>query len=425
MRPRSLAAALAAAAVLAAGCGAPDRRVAGPDGPGDGPLTGELTLQAAGGEGELNALRELVAAYEAARPGVRVAFTGVPSQGDHIAKLSTAFAGGRPPDVFLLNYRRLGPFVDRGVLAPVRLQRLSTDDLFAPPVEAFTYDGQLACLPQNVSSSVAYLNLDLFARAGVPLPDADWTWDDLEQAARTFADRGIAAVGYDPEIRTVAPFVWTAGGEVVDDTATPTAMTLDAPPARRALEYLSGLQRYGVDATSRAATEPADQFAAGELAVFVDSRRAVPSFRKAEGLSFDVRPLPRADAGRPSVSLLASDAYCVSRASEVGALAADFAEFAVGPEGGAVLARSGRTVPSLKTLASSPDFLDPAQEPASSRVFLDVVPTLRRLPNVGPQDEAEEAANDLLAQYFAGKADLDTTVREIREATAAAYGQDG
>ena len=109
----------------------------------------------------------------------------------------------------------------------------------------------------------------------------------------------------------------------------------------------------------------------------------------------------------------------------MGALAADFAEFAVGPEGGAVLARSGRTVPSLKALASSPAFLDPAQQPASSRVFLDVIPSLRRLPNVGAQDEAEEAANDLLAQYFAGKADRDATVREVREATAAVYGQDG
>lgn len=382
-----------------------------------------LTVQAAGGEGELNALRELVEAYEAARPGVSVAFTGVPSQGDHIAKLSTSFAGGKPPDVFLLNYRRLGPFVDRGVLAPPDLGERTEDDFFAPPLEAFTYDGALACVPQNASSTVAYLNLDLLATAGVALPDAAWTWADLEAAAKVLHSRGIAAVGYDAEIRTVAPFVWTAGGEIVDDTAAPTRMTLDTPPAQRALEFLSGLQQYGVDATSRAAAAPAEQFAAGRLAVFFDSRRAVPAFRKAHGLSFDVRPLPRADPARPSVSLLASDAYCVSKASRVRELAADFAAYAVGPEGGAVLARSGRTVPSVKQLAQSPAFLDPTQKPASSQVFLDVIPTLRRLPNVGPEDEAEEAANDLLAQYFAGKAGLADTVAEVAQATAAAYGQ--
>lgn len=392
----------------------------GGSGSGDGRT---LTLQAAGGEGELGALRELVAAFEQARPEVEVRFVGVPSQGDHIAKLSTAFAGGAPPDVFLLNYRRLGPFVERGVLAPPDLGERRPEDFYAPTLEAFSYDGELACVPQNTSSTVAYLNLDLFERAGIALPEQDWTWADLEQVSRELAAQDVDAVGFDVGVRLVAPFVWTAGGEIVDDTAQPTAMTLGTPEARRALEYLSGLQRYGVDARARAARAPADRFAGGELAVFFDSRRAVPAFRKAPDLRFDVRPLPRADAARPSSSLLASDAYCVSRASDVPELAADFAAYAVGPEGAAVLAQSGRTVPSVKEVATSPAFLDPEQQPASSSVFLDVIPTLRRLPNVGPQDEAEEAADDLLQQYFAGNADLGRTVTEVERATAAAYGQ--
>ncbi|TAL12169.1 MAG: extracellular solute-binding protein, partial [Frankiales bacterium] len=265
MRRTPLALALALALLTA--CGADDPVA---DDLPDRPLTGTLTVQAAGGEGELNALRELIAEYEEDRPGVTVRFTGVPNQGDHIAKLSTAFAGGNPPDVFLLNYRRLGPFVDRGVLAPADLGERSTDEFFAPSLEAFTYDGELACVPQNTSSSVAYLNRDLLRSAGIALPDQTWTWNDLEQMARQLAAKKIAAVGFDAEIRTVAPFVWTAGGEVVDDTDAPTAMTLDSPEAQRALTYLTGLQRYGVDARSRAAVEPADQFAAGDLAVFFD-----------------------------------------------------------------------------------------------------------------------------------------------------------
>lgn len=420
---RRAASALALTLATAA-CGSNDPGPTDLSRPAGQPLQGTLTLQAAGGEGELNALRELVAAYQAARPGVEVEFVGVPSQGDHIAKLSTAFAGGNPPDVFLLNYRRLGPFVERGVLAPVQLGELSLDELYAPPVEAFSYDGELACLPQNISSSVAYLNLGLFERAGIPLPPADWTWADLERISRQLDAQGIAAFGFEPQVRNVAPFVWTAGGDVVDDLQDPSAMTFDTPPARQALSYLAGLQQFGVDATSRAAVPPDEQFARGELAVFTDSRRSVPAFRKAQGLRFDVRPLPREDPARPSSSLLASDAYCVSRASDVPELAADFARFAVQPEGGAILARSGRTVPVLRELARSDVFLDPQQQPASSRVWLDIVDTLRRLPNVAAQDAAEEAADDLLEQYFAGNADLDQTVTEIRRATAAAYGQD-
>jgi multiple sugar transport system substrate-binding protein len=406
---------LLAPVLLLAGC------AGGSSSAGDGRT---MRVQASGGDGELGAVRELVAAFEQANPEVAVELVGVPDQGDHIAKLSTAFAGGNPPDVFLLNYRRLGPFVERGVLAPVQLGPLAEEDFFAPPLEAFTYDGQLACLPQNVSSSVAYINTALFEQADVPLPDDDWTWGDLEAASQAFEEEGIAAFALDPLVRNVAPFIWTAGGEVVDDTDEPTAMTFDSQPARRALSYLDGLQEYGVGATARAATAPTELFAQGRLAVFVDSRRSVPGFRASEGLQFDVRPIPRADPDRPSSSLLASDAYCVSKASDVPELAARFAQYAVGLEGGAVLAESGRTVPALEELATSEVFLDPGQQPANSQVWLDIIPELRRLPNVAAQDEAEEAADDLLGQYFAGNADLDRTVEQIRRATAEAYGQD-
>jgi multiple sugar transport system substrate-binding protein len=413
---RTLLPALVALALAAACGGGSD-----PAGPAGEPTT--ITLQAAGGEGELKALQEMVAAFQVSRPGVTVDFVGVPSQGDHIAKLSTAFAGGRPPDVFLLNYRRLGPFVDKGVLAPVDLGELEPAQFYPQPLEAFTYDGELACLPQNASSSVAYVNEKLFAKAGMPLPPPTWTWADLETAAKALHAKGIPAVGFEPGVRTVAPFVWSAGGELVDDTARPTRMTLDTAPGRKALEFLNGLQAYGVDAKARAATDPVDLFAQGRLAVFIDSRRSVPAFRKAEGLTFDVRPLPQVDATTPSRSLLASDAYCVATSTKAPELAADLARFAAGPEGGAVLAASGRTVPSLRELAEAPVFLDPAKPPRSSQVFLDIIPQLKRLPNVAAEDEAEEAADDLLAQYLGGRAGLDATVAAIGKDTFAVYGQ--
>ncbi len=416
MRRPALAVTALAALLALPGCGS-----GGSEDAAGGAAATRITVQAAGGEGELAALQEVVDAFEATRPGTTVEFTGIPSQGDHVARLATGFAGGAPPDVFLLNYRRIGQFAERDVLEPADLGPIPREGLYPGPVEAFTIDGTLACLPQNASSSVIYVNPALFERAGVDLPAADWTWEALEQAAQALDAEGVPAIGFDAEIRTVAPFVWTAGGEVVDDTAAPTRMVLDRPEGRAALTFLERLQDYGVDATSRAAVEPADRFAQGDLAMYVDSRRAVPNFRGLDGLRFDVVPLPRSEAGTPSRSLLASDAWCVSKGAP--ALATELAQYAVGEQGGAVLARSGRTVPSLRSLAQSPDFLAPDQDPRSSQVFLDVLPDLRRLPHVRQEDEAEELANDLLAQYFAGQAGLDETVAAVGERTAAAYGR--
>lgn len=411
---------IALALVLATTLAACSEGTSRPRGGAAGSLTGTIKVQAAGGEGELNALREMVAAFEAAHPGAKVEFTGLAGQGEHISKLGTAFAGGNPPDVFLLNYRRFGRFAKQGVIDP---PALPDGEFYQPALEAFTFDGTLLCLPQNVSSSVVYYNTKLFADAGVAPPKADWTFADLEATAAALRAKNVKTIGFETTFRTVPAFVWAKGGEVVDSTDDPTVITLDTPEGRGALEYLKGLvDNGGVTATDAAASGPEDRFARGELAMLIDSRRAVPAMRKAAGLDFDVVPLPKDKA---SATLLASDAYCVSKASRNLTLARAFARYAVGPDGGAVLARSGRTVPSLKSVAESDAYLAPGTKPASAKVWLDIVPTARRLPNVANWNEAETTASGLLEQYFAGKADLDATVRRIAEESKRLLAQEG
>lgn len=376
-----------------------------------------LRLQAAGGEGELAAVRQVADAFETANPGVRVDFTGVAEQGDHLARLTTAFAAGNPPDAFLLNYRRIGAFVSRGVVDPVPS---STDvtDFYAPALEAFSAAGALQCLPQNASSSVVYVNETLFAKAAVSLPPVTgWSWEELRDVAGGLAAKGVEAIAFEPGLRTVAPFVWSAGGEVVDDQTAPTRIALDTSSARAALGFLADLQEVGYDARQRAGQDPQDAFAAGQVAMLIDSRRAVPALRKT-GIAFDVRPFPKQ---RTSASLLASDGWCVSKSSKKRELAHRFAAFTTGPDGGQVLAVSGRTVPVVRALAESPAFLDPASRPRNAQVFLAAVPALRRLPNVAAQAEAEETADDLLEQFFAGRLDLVELGSAVEKATVVVY----
>jgi multiple sugar transport system substrate-binding protein len=380
-----------------------------PSASGSAALTGTIRVQAAGGEGEMNALREMIAAFEKAHPGSKVEFTALAEQGEHIAKLGTAFAGGNPPDVFLLNYRRFGRFAEQGVIDPARLPGQPAD-YYEQALEAFTMDGQLLCLPQNLSSSVVYYNPKLFG--DVPLPKAGWTTQDLMETVTKLDGKAPKTIGFETGMRTVAPFVWLHGGDVVDDLAKPTKITLDTPQGREALQYLKSLLAAGgVNATDAAAAPAEDRFAQGELAMLVDSRRAVPAMRKA-GIEFDVAPLPK---GAAEATLLASDAYCVAKKAKNAALAHAFAQYAVGEEGGTVLAESGRTVPSLKKLAESDAFLAPGKAPESSRVWLDVAPSVRRLPNVAAWNEAETTASDALEQFFADKASIDETVRLIEK----------
>lgn len=386
-----------------------------PRDPGEstGALTGTIRLQASGGEGEIKAIEELADAFERAYPGTTVELVPVAQAEEHVAKLTAAFAAGRPPDVFLLNYRRLGTFARRGVLDPPR--DFDASGYYEATVRAFTFNGTLTCLPQNASNMVVYWNPKLFQQAGVAPPTADWTWTDLTEKARQLWLRKVRAIAFEPALIRVAPFVWSNGGEVVDDPDNATKVTLGDGRAREALKFLMPLQDYGVGATERAAQDPEEMFASGRVAMYLDSRRAVPGFRKTEGLDFDVAPVPRKQS---SVTVLHSDGYCVPKQSENRALAHAFAKFAVGREGGVVLARTGRTVPSLKELATGPDFLDPTKPPKSTHVFVDQLATARALPSVAGWNEAEARADELLEQLFARRIDIEDAVRRIEEDTA-------
>ena len=93
-------------------------------------------------------------------------------------------------------------------------------------------------------------------------------------------------------------------------------------------------------------------------------------------------------------------------------------EFALGPEGQRITAQSGRTVPSLKEVAESDAFLDPAAKPANSRVFLDTIDVIRRVPNVSTWPEIEDAAEPIIEQGLYQGLTPEEAARKLTAVTA-------
>jgi multiple sugar transport system substrate-binding protein len=89
-----------------------------------------------------------------------------------------------------------------------------------------------------------------------------------------------------------------------------------------------------------------------------------------------------------------------------------FVEFANSPEGQAIIAKTGRTVPSLKAVAQSPTFLEPGVKPERSSVFLDAIPTLRALPTLNAWEDIESILDNEIERAFYGHA----TVAEAMQA---------
>jgi multiple sugar transport system substrate-binding protein len=86
----------------------------------------------------------------------------------------------------------------------------------------------------------------------------------------------------------------------------------------------------------------------------------------------------------------------MTRASKSKEAAWRFLEFALGPEGQRITAATGRTVPSLRAVAESRAFLDPNVKPSRSRVFLDTIPYIQRVPSISTWPEIEDAAEGII-----------------------------
>ena len=146
----------------------------------------------------------------------------------------------------------------------------------------------------------------------------------------------------------------------------------------------------------------------------LSSRRSTPTFRTIQKFDWDVAALPQHEE---QAGILHSDAYCLTKASDNKDAAWSFMEYALGPEGAPVVAESGRTVPSLKSVAESDAFLDPTAKPANSKVFLDTIPVIRQVPSISTWPEIEDAAEPILEEaYYSGESAA-AVAQELRKAT--------
>lgn len=391
----------------------------------------EVTLSVSGDPAEIQAFRTLIAAFEDREPSIRIRLDAVAHPGDQVTKLAIAFSGARPPDLFIMNFRRFGQFAVKGVLEPLGARadtsgRLDLDDFYPQALDAFSFRGEQLCLPQNISTQVVYLNEQLFADAGITRPES-WDWEMFLDVARRLTrdtdgdgNTDVYGLGLPPELITLAPFVWQNGGEVVDDLEMPTRTVLLDEAAIEAMRFFIELRRVHKVAPSLpevAAEDLETRFASGRLAMLIESRRFTPTLREIPGLEWDVAPLPQ---NVQQATMLHSDAYCMAKSSTLKEAAFRFVEFALGPEGAPIIARTGRTVPSLRSVAESHAFLTPGQKPEHPRVWLDQIQFIHRTPIVGTWNEIEDRADVIVEEWFYGQerpealgVEIDIATREL------------
>ena len=209
------------------------------------PKSSSVSFMVFGDPAEFAAYQTLVDAFQAEHPEIAIELIHIPSQSDYRKRLAADLAAGAPADVVLINYRRYAQFAVQGALEPLapylaQSELISEDDFYPQSIEPFTWNGQLICIPQNLSSLVVYYNKSLFDAAGPPYPADDWTWADFQATAIALTEDKDGdgqtdqfGLGMEPSLIRLTPVMWQAGGQGVDDPAFPTLLALNSPEAMR------------------------------------------------------------------------------------------------------------------------------------------------------------------------------------------------
>jgi multiple sugar transport system substrate-binding protein len=293
-------------------------------------------------------------------------------------------------------------------------------------------DDELQCMAYSVSPMVIYYNtqmvdFDKMERRDYDVPTADsegnrdrWTLAEFGAAAQFASRRGDKrGVWIDPTLQGLAPFIYSGDGEVFDDDNEPTSLAFSDDNTREALsETLAILRDPTLTPTNAqlARATPVQLFKRGELAMIAGFRNLVPQLRDAEGLDFDVLPMPTID-NRATVGDISG--LCLSADTEVQGDAADFIAYAVSDAAISTVASTGYIVPANTQVAASPEFLAPEQEPANAEVFNTSIRYMEVPPFIDQRLELIEAVTPLLERLVTapGVLDLELLTEQIDQAS--------
>jgi multiple sugar transport system substrate-binding protein len=385
-------AAVAVLLIAAAGCASNDDPPKAKPSEAPKPPT-QVTFAVYGPKEVIDAYKRLAAAFTVQHNGVKVVVKDYPTHEVAMAALREEQADGDPPDLFLMDHDDLAALTEQKAVRRV-------DDLLADRevdfgdgftrngLEAFSADAALQCMPLDVSPMVVYYNPKLIELDRVAQPgsnpvtqESGWSLEEFGQAALQPRRPGVRGLYIAPELEQIAPFIWSGGGQVVDDTDDPTKLTLSDGPSASAIEKLLEIVRdpaLTFDQRALRTRSALQRFESGKLGMMLGFRDLTPVLRAQQNLTFDVMPLPRVSS---SATITRMSGLCISEGSQHTDKAADLLAALISDQDSSQLAATGYVMPSNVDVLNSDDFLQTGQRPLHSDVFARELRRAQMLPS--------------------------------------------
>lgn len=283
-------------------------------------------------------------------PDCKVTVETVPWD-EYWTKLQAAAQGGNMPDVVVMHPDEVQNYADGGMLMDLSdvLEGDVANSSNFPQyvVDDFKVGEGYYGIPKDIGTLGLYYNKDMFDAAGIEYPTADWTWDDLMNAAEKLTDKekgfyGIAADNNGQNFYW--NLIWQNGGDVFDEENN--ICTFDAPETVEAMEYAVSFIEKGYSPTpADLANLTADEyFESGKTAMNFAGSWMLTEYLNVDTLNFGVAELP---TGKEKGVICSGMAFSVAANTKNPEAAKKLVEYLGSEEGQTIQAESGVAIPAF------------------------------------------------------------------------------
>src|SRR5581483_3178900 len=318
-------------------------------------------------------LQLVVKDIEKRHPGLHVQVDNIPYN-EYQQKITTQLAGGNAPDVLFVEVNNFVDLYLRGVLDDLTpyCQKDGVDlkGYYPGVVGRFSPGGKIYALPQDTApTGLIFYNKKMFREAGLAYPDGSWSWpvsflSICQKLTKKDPSGRVTQWGFiDAYNIQFENFVYSNGGNWVDDTDHPTRCTLDEPKARAGIQFRSDMiDKYHVSPnlsqlqTFSTSSGQMQMFINGQVAMLCSGIWQTPSFLLAKNLDFDVAPFPMGPDGVKGWGTGGSG-YALSKSSKNKDLAWTVIKEMTSETSVSQMTQTGMIQPALMSLAQSDTFL--------------------------------------------------------------------
>jgi multiple sugar transport system substrate-binding protein len=347
------------------------------------------------------ALNELIDRFEKEHPEIDVEAQYVPTGDALIQKLITSIQSNTAPDVSWIHADFLDKLIESDAIYPIEhftkgengLTDEEMKDFFPQLLGAFSHKKVLYALPMDATVLALVYNKNHFKAAGIDPDIPPKTWSDLKNYAQKLTldkdgDGIIDQYGfYVPAypgsgplsiwmVLQWSPYLWQAGGEIIDSTQTKVLFNSEAGIQALTLwkEIYDQLNFSNYSFTHDMG------LASGSISMIMDGPWDLPTFRKMKNIDWAVASLPEGPKGK--ATYIAGESLAIFKQSKNPDAAWTFVKWITKPEIQEMFSISSGYLPVRKSVLEKESYKAFLTTDHAMKSFVDQIKIARQRPTI-------------------------------------------